>query len=146
MKLPTDPRAWLPLLGYAAGAVAVIAALWWAVSALILAPREAAETKARGVVAEETTIATGAVGEAALEVTREVHTEYRRIDEITRSNEHEIRNASGADAPAGAVAGALRRGLCQHRAYRGDAGCAAVLGDAEGVGPAGGDDGRAAPR
>lgn len=146
MKIPTDPRAWLPLVGYAFGAIAVICAVWWAIHALILAPREAAETKARGIVNEERAAATGEAAGAALEISREVHTEYRRIDEITRSNEHAINSAPGADAPAPAVAGALRRGLCGHRAYSSDPGCTAVLGDAEGVGPARGDDGRAAPR
>lgn len=134
------------IIGY--GLLAVLAAflLWAIIHRLFFLPSENAANKANAVTQEENAIAAGEAAGAALGTVREVHTEYRRIDEITRSNEHAIKTAPGADAPAPAVAGALRRGLCHYRAYHDDPGCAAVLGDHHRIGPAGGDDGRAVAR
>lgn len=120
--------------------------LWSIVHRLFFLPAENAANKANAIVQEETATAAGAAAGTALETVREVHTEYRRIDEISRSNEHAIKTAPGADARAADVAGALRRGLCHHRTYQRDPGCAAVLGDGESIGAARSDDGRTAAR
>ena len=141
----STPKSIVALVAYGLGGLVVIGLLWLAVYRLFFLPGENAERKARGVVQEETIRATGNAAGDGMEIMREVTIEHRRIDEITRSTEHEIKTAPGAETRAPAVAGALRRGLCQS-SYNGDARCAAVLGNGDGIGPAGADAARPAAR
>lgn len=143
MKLPTDPRAWLPFAAWAGGGLLVIGLISVAIYQFVLLPRENATRKATGIVQEATIEGLGDASADALEITRETHTEHVRIEEITRRNEDAIKAATGADTRVPGVARALVRGLCEHRAYLGHAGCPPVLGDDGGLRPAGSDDGSA---
>lgn len=143
MELPSLPRDPVQLGIAAVLGLAIIGALIWTVNYWINLPRENATNKARGVVQEATIDGLGDAAGEALEITREIHTEHVRIEEITRRNQDAIKSAPGADTRAPDVAGALVRGLCEHRTYFGYAGCPAVLGNDGGLGPAGSDDGRA---
>lgn len=141
----STPKSIAVIIAYGLLVIVAGVLLWQIVHRLFFLPAENAERKARGIVHEETIDATGQAASEGMEIVREIHIEHRRIDDITRSNEHAIKTTPGADSRAPAVAGALKRGLCQS-SYHGDAGCAAVLGDGDGLGPAGSDAARPAAR
>lgn len=145
ITIPQTRRGWI--LASVGTLVAIVVA--WALAAAVYqwlsAPRRAAENKAQAVTQQETTKATGEAAQAALTVTNEVHREYVRIEETTRRNDHAIKQSNDAGTRVPGVAAALHDSLCQRRAYIGEPGCAAVLGNDRGEWSARSDAGGAAP-
>lgn len=136
-------RSLVTLALYGIAAIALAAVLWTVAHRLFVLPRQAAEARGEAIVQEETARASGEAVEDALTTTNEVHREYVRIEEVTRSNDHAIKQATGADTRIPAVTSALRRSLCNRAVYRSEPDCIALLGNDSSVGAAGGDDGSA---
>lgn len=102
----------------AVAALLIVFALWWLYATITAKPKAEArlgknQTEAAQQSGEDAVNTVGAAGE------REAG-----IDETTRTNEREIRNAEGADAPvAGGVRDAGLRSLCRRASYRNDPRC-----------------------
>lgn len=110
------------VVGAVIAGIVIYAIVWF----FILRHREADIERARNVVQEQATKATGEAAADSMNIVNETNRTITRIDEITRRNEDAINSASGADAPAPGVAGALRGALCMRTAYQSDPRCAAV--------------------
>lgn len=105
---------------WAIGAALLALAAWWLIATLTGGSRAKTEAKLNANVAgaalESGTDAVGTVGAQ--------HASEGAVDALTRENDHEIRNAPGADAPVDPAAHAAGiRSLCKRAANRQRAEC-----------------------
>lgn len=106
------PIAWL------IATIIALAALWWLYSALTAKP----EAEAR--LGKNQATAASQSGADAVNTVGEAGDREAAADALTRSNEAEIRNAQGADAPvAGAARDAGLRALCRRDSHKRDPKC-----------------------
>jgi Flp pilus assembly protein TadB len=103
---------------YVAGAIAVILALAWLYSAITAKP------KAEARLATNQAQAASQSGSDAVNVVGKAGEREAASDDLSRSNEKDIRNAQGSDAPVAAPArDAGIAALCRRAAYHDDARC-----------------------
>lgn len=108
-KLIRKPIAWV------IGAMILALAAWWLIAALTGGSRAKTEAKLNrnvaGAALDSGSDAVGTMGEQ--------HAAEVAADALTRENDHDIRNARGADAPVDPAASAAGlRSLCKRAAYR----------------------------
>jgi hypothetical protein len=123
-------------------AIAIGFVIWWVLirpasdhQAAVQAKVDAATAKAGAGAAQDTVKIVVVHDQAAA-----------AIDAQTQENDHAIRSAPGASTPVDpAFADTLRHALCMRVAYQRQPGCAAVLGNGGGVGPAEPDAWRSTP-
>lgn len=105
-------------LGWAVGALLLILAVWWAYSALT----RDAKTEAR--LGRNQAEAASQSGSDAVNVVGKAGEREAASNDLTRTNETEIRNAEGADAVVAApVRDAGLSALCRRAAYKTDPRC-----------------------
>lgn len=102
-------------LGMAIGGVILALLVWWLIATLT--GGKSAKVEAR--LGENTTEAAIESGRDAVGTIGAVGASEDAVDDLTRENDNDIRNAEGADAPvAPAARAAGRNSLCKRAAYR----------------------------
>lgn len=112
--------AWLTaqLIVRLLGALAIVIALWWLYATITAKPKAEAKLAGNQVEAVQRN-AEDAIGTVGAAGNRET-----AVDATTRSNEKEIRDAQGADAPVDPVVrDAGFASLCRRASYRRDPKC-----------------------
>ncbi len=99
-------------------ALLIALAVWWLYSTWTAKP------KAEARLGKNTTEAAQASGKDAVNTVGQASDREAKIDDLTRTNERDIRNAQGADAAVAAPArDAGLRSLCSRASYRLDPRC-----------------------